>query len=381
MKASIIGAGIAGLTTAIALEKIGIKSTIFESTPTIKAVGAGLVLAGNAIKAFQNLGIAEEVMSLGLLLPSFTIYDQKGKPISKIDSKVINEKYGVGNFTIHRAELHKFLLSKINSDNIHTNKQAINIENKEDSVIVSFQDGSIHETDFLIIADGIHSKIRKQLLPNTEPRYSGYKCWRAVIDNSTLNLTETSETWSTVGRFGIAPLADHKIYWFACINSPQNNDAKKQFKVAELQNHFKAFHEPIPTILKHTKNENLIWNDIIDLKPIKQYAFDNVVLIGDAGHATTPNMGQGACLAIEDAVILADELNNNSDIKIAFKQFEKRRLKRIHYIVNTSWEIGKLAQTENKLLASIRDFVFRHIPESVNEQQLKTIYDVDFTSH
>ena len=104
MKVSIIGAGIAGLTTAIALNKIGIKTTIFESKPTIKAVGAGLVLAGNAIKAFQVLGIANEVIKLGLLLPSFTIYDQKGKTISKIDSKVINKKYGVGNFSIHRSE-------------------------------------------------------------------------------------------------------------------------------------------------------------------------------------------------------------------------------------------------------------------------------------
>jgi len=378
MNVSIIGAGIAGLTTAIALEKIGIKATIFESTRTIKAVGAGLVLAGNAIKAFQRLGIADEVIKLGLLLPSFTIYDQKGKSISKIDSKVINEQYGVGNFTIHRAELHKFLLSKIDSDRIHTNKQAVHIENTDNSVIVTFQDGSIHQTDVLILADGIHSKIRKQLLPGTEPRYSGYTCWRAVIDNSNLNLTETSETWSTVGRFGIVPLADNKIYWFACINAPQNDNTIRQFKVAELQNHFKSFHEPIPSILQHTKDESLIWNDIIDLKPINQYAFDKVVIIGDAGHAMTPNMGQGACQAIEDAVILADELNSNSDVKIAFKQFEKRRVKRVHYIVNTSWTIGKLAQTENKLLASVRNFVFKNIPGSVNERQLKTLYEVDF---
>lgn len=378
MNVSIIGAGIAGLTTAIALEKIGIKATIFESTRTIKAVGAGLVLAGNAIKAFQRLGIADEVIKLGLLLPSFTIYDQKGKSISKIDSKVINEQYGVGNFTIHRAELHKFLLSKIDSDSIHTNKQAVHIENTDNSVIVTFQDGSIHQTDVLILADGIHSKIRKQLLPGTEPRYSGYTCWRAVIDNSNLNLTETSETWSTVGRFGIVPLADNKIYWFACINAPQNDNTIRQFKVAELQNHFKSFHEPIPSILQHTKDESLIWNDIIDLKPINQYAFDKVVIIGDAGHAMTPNMGQGACQAIEDAVILADELNSNSDVKIAFKQFEKRRVKRVHYIVNTSWTIGKLAQTENKLLASVRNFVFKNIPGSVNERQLKTLYEVDF---
>ena len=377
MKVSIIGGGIAGLTSAIALEKIGIKPIIFESAPVIKAVGAGLVLAGNAIKAFEKLDIADDIIKLGLLLPSFTIYDQKGKIINKIDSNTIIKKYGVGNFTIHRAELHNYLLSKIDSDRIHLNKQAVGLESKENSVSINFKDGSRYETNALIIADGIHSAIRQQLLPNTTPRYSGFTCWRAVIDNSNLKLTETSETWSTAGRFGIVPLADNKIYWFACINAPQNDKTMKHFKLSDLQNHYKSFHEPIPAILQHTKDENLIWSDIIDLKPINQYAFDKVVLIGDAAHAATPNMGQGACQAIEDAVILADELKNNPDHKTAFKQFEKRRLKRVHYIVNTSRTIGKIAQTENKLLASFRNFIFRNIPSSINEQQLRKIYEVD----
>ena len=377
-KITIIGGGIAGLTTALALNKIGIKPTIFEKAQTIKAIGAGLVLAANAIKAFQKLDISDEVIKCGRLIPSFTLYDQKGNPITKTDSKAIGEKYGVDNFTIHRTELHKLLLSKISSDSIHTNKCAVDIEQTNSSVIIKFQDGSFHETNFLIIADGIHSLIRKKLLPNTEPRYSGYTCWRSVIDNINLNLTETSETWGTAGRFGIVPLVDNKIYWFACVNAPQNNNAMKQYKVADLQNHFKDFHEPIPTLLRQTKDENLIWNDIIDLKPISRYAFDNIVLIGDAAHATTPNLGQGACQAIEDAIILADELKNNSDVKIVFKQFEQRRIKRTHYIVNKSWTVGKVAQVENKTMASLRNFVFRLLPASLNERLLKSLYEVDF---
>lgn len=286
----IVGGGIAGLTTAIALNKIGINPTIFEATPEINVVGAGLVLASNAIKAFQKLDIADEVIKFWRLIPSFTIYDQKGKPITKTDSKAISEKYGVDNFTIHRAELHKLLLSKIDSKIIITNKHAIDINQTKNSITIKFQDGSVYETDFLIVADGIHSPIRKKLLPNTNPRYSGYTCWRAVIENTNLNLSETSETWGTAGRFGIVPLANNKIYWFACVNAQQNDNAMKQFKVADLQRHFKDFHKPIPMVLQQTEYENLIWNDIIDLKPIGQYAFDNVVLIGDAAHATTPNM-------------------------------------------------------------------------------------------
>ena len=135
-KITIIGGGIAGLTTALALEKIGIKPTIFEKAQTIKAIGAGLVLAANAIKAFQKLDISDEVIKCGRLIPSFTLYDQKGKPITKTDSKAIGEKYGLDNFTIHRAELHKLLLSKITSDSIHTTKRAVDIEQTNSSVTI-----------------------------------------------------------------------------------------------------------------------------------------------------------------------------------------------------------------------------------------------------
>ncbi len=375
---TIIGGGIAGLTTAIALNKINIKPTIFEAAMKLEPIGAGLVLAANAMKAFQKLGIAAEIIKHGRLLPSFTIYDTQGRFISKTDSKAISQKYAVDNFTIHRGALHKLLLSKIDADRIHLNKWVIDIEQTSNSITIKFQDGSTYDTDYLIVADGIHSFIRKKLLPDSTPRYAGYTCWRAVIDNDYLNLTETSETWGTAGRFGIVPLVDDKIYWFACINAPQNSSVMQQFKVADLQHHFKHFHAPIPTILEQTKDENLIWNDITDFKPIDKYVFGNLILIGDAAHAATPNLGQGACQAIEDAVMLADELNNQTDIPTAFKQFERKRLKRTHYIINRSWTVGKIAQIDNRALATARNFVFRLLPAKVKERQFKALYEVDF---
>jgi 2-polyprenyl-6-methoxyphenol hydroxylase-like FAD-dependent oxidoreductase len=378
MKITIIGGGIAGLTTAIALNKIGLQVQIFEAAPSIKAIGAGLVLAANAMQGFQKLGISAEIIEKGRLCPSFNIYDQKGKIITKTDSEANTKKYGADNFTIHRANLHQLLLSKINPTDLFTNKRVVNIVLNGDKTSVVFQDGTTHDTDYLIVSDGINSPIRRQLMPDSTPRYAGYTCWRAVIDNTKLNLKETSETWGVNGRMGLVPLADNKIYWFACINAPQNDQTMKAYKVADLQRVFKDFHDPIPSVLAETKDENLLWNDIIDLKPIPQYAFDNIVLIGDAAHATTPNMGQGACQAIEDAVILADEMERNNDFNEAFKAFEKRRIKRTHFIVNSSWSLGKAAHLENKTLAEIRNFIFRIVPKSVTDKQFKTIYEVDF---
>jgi 2-polyprenyl-6-methoxyphenol hydroxylase-like FAD-dependent oxidoreductase len=128
-----------------------------------------------------------------------------------------------------------------------------------------------------------------------------------------------------------------------------------------------------------TGDEQLIWNDIIDIKPVKQFAFGRILLSGDAAHATTPNMGQGACQAIEDAIVLANCMAvYSSDIQKAFKVFEQKRISRTTRIVNTSWQVGKMAQLENKLLTSIRNTLLRLVPPSANEKQLQFLYNVDF---
>ena len=375
---AIIGGGIAGLTTSIALNKIGIETVVFEAASHIRSVGAGLGLGVNALTAFDKLDLKEEVIQAGKILSSFSIYDTNGRIITKTESEKLNDKYGAGIFAVHRAELYQLLLSKIKSGSVHTNKRAIDIEQKEDSVTVKFQDGSRYETEYIIAADGISSPIRKKLLYNTAPRYAGYTCWRSVIDNTKLNITESSETWGTNGRFGIVPLAKNKIYWFASLNAKQNDKKFKNYRVKDILNHFEKYHEPIPAILKETEDKNLLWNDIMDLKPIDQYAFNNILLIGDAAHATTPNLGQGACQAIEDAVVISKELSKNNDVNKAFKDFEKKRLERTHYVTKTSWSIGKIAQQENKFLSQLRNFAFRFMPSSVNEKRMRKLYEVAF---
>lgn len=375
---TIIGGGIAGLTAAIALQQKGLSSSIFEAASEIKAVGAGLALAANAMRGFDHLGLMDEVVALGRLLPSFSIFDQSGKCITKADSQAVSRKYGLDNFLIHRATLHRFLVSKIDPNHVFTNKKAISFQYIQDKIEVSFEDGTSHLTDYLIVADGIHSAIRKQLLPTSHPRYAGYTCWRAVIDNNDLDISESSETWGRKGRFGIAPLANRQLYWFACINAPQDSPEMKAFDVKDLWENFRGYHQPVPDILEKTLDEQLIWNDIIDLEPLAQYAFGKVLLIGDAGHATTPNLGQGACQAIEDAVVLADEIAACPDIQNAFQAFEKRRLKRTHYITNTSWQLGRIAQMDSPFLSYLRNIAFRALPSRLKEKQMDKVFRTDF---
>lgn len=375
---TIIGGGIAGLTTAIALRRTGFETILFEAAPAIQPLGAGLALAANAMQAFGRLGLADQVVQQGRQLDAFTILDERGKVVTRTDSRGLSQRYGINNFAIHRADLHGVLLAQLPPAAIQTGKRAIGIDQQPNGVLVHFDDGNYHRTDYLLVADGIHSLLRQQLLPGSTPRYAGYTCWRAVVHWPGNPLHEATETWGSQGRVGVVPLTGDRVYWFACVNAPAHSPAMRRTTVAQLAGRFARYHAPIPDLLARTPDENLLWNDIIDLNPLTHYAFGRTLLLGDAAHATTPNLGQGDCQAIEDAVVLADELVNNDSPATAFAAFERRRLPRTHYITNTSWRLGQVAQAANPLLISLRNSLFRHLPDSVNERQLKTLYAVDF---
>lgn len=380
-KMAIVGAGIGGLTLAVALQRRGYEVTVYENANEFKPLGAGLALAANAIKAFTELGISSDVLQAGRVIKRFIIKDKAGFPITETDSQHLSERYGlVGNFTIHRADLHRVLQQHLLPGTIQYAKRCISFSQTSSGVSIAFQDGSTAQADCLVAYDGIHSVIRKSLVPDSLPRYAGYTCWRAVINTfpENINLDETSETWSEGKRFGIVPLSDNRLYWFATRNAGQNDSLMQSYTVDDLLHEFEGFHFPIPQILRLTSDDHLIWNDIMDIKPLRQFAFNRVVLAGDAAHATTPNLGQGACMAIEDALILANCLEKASDVVQAFKTFEARRIRRTTQIINDSRRMGRLAQLKNPILAKLRNAAFRRVPASMVEKQMEFLYNVSF---
>lgn len=378
MKATIVGAGIAGLTTAIALQQKGIAVEIFEAAPQIQPVGAGLALAANAMQAFYKLGIADTIIAKGRKLPSFSFYNHRGKLLNSTNSLELGKKYGIDNFTIHRAELHSALLAQLKGTTVHLSKKTIGFAQNGNTITLQFADGSTHITQCLIVADGINSPIRQQLLPHSQPRYAGYVCWRAVIDSKGFDWSETSETFGPMGRFGITPLADNLLYWYACTNTTKNNQRYAAYTIDDLRKHFAGYHAPINELLDRTENDALIYGPILDLAPLDKFAFGNIVLIGDAAHATTPNMGQGACQAIEDAVILADEMAKTNVHQNAFINFEQRRLERTRYIILQSRKVGEVAQWQNPVLGWLRDRLMANLPQSAKNKQFEKLLTVDF---
>ncbi|MEZ4972491.1 MAG: FAD-dependent monooxygenase [Cyclobacteriaceae bacterium] len=368
----ILGGGIAGLTCAIALQQKGIDAMVAEGAGEFRPAGAGITLAANAMKAYRYLGLDELITQAGNPLEYFEVLDRKGKTISAVHTNTLGD--GTPPVSIHRGTLHQVLLDRVKSDCILNGFRAKTIEQQENRYRVSFDNGEAITAEYVIAADGIRSIARNTVLPSSMLRYSGYTCWRGVAENDVaLPLTKATETWGTASRFGLVPIEGNKIYWFAVKNAPCGSERMKAYTREDIQRDFAHYHAPVEHIISQTPPEDIIHSDIYDLKPISQFAFGNMVLIGDAAHATTPNMGQGACQAIEDAVILADCITRHSVIAEAFKDFEQRRMERVHGIVNRSWTMGKVGQLQNNALAGMRNVLFRSLPSSLMRKQLEEV--------
>ncbi|GGG80750.1 hypothetical protein GCM10007415_11550 [Parapedobacter pyrenivorans] len=375
---AIVGGGVAGISTAIALAGLKKDFLVFEQAPVLKGIGAGFGLAANAMQAFEYLGLRQEVEEIGFYTDTYEVLDHKGRALIAPDAQSLSARYNQKNLTVHRADLHRYLQEKLPPESIQLGKRLRRFERAGDGIALHFEDGTMYRCRYLIVADGVNSIARQQLVPGSKPRYSGYTCWRATITNGAIGLQRGSETWGPDGRFGMTPLVDDRIYWYACVNASPNSNVYRNYSVQDLLRNFGGYHHPIPEILSSTKDEDLIWNDIIDIKPLSRFAYDNILLIGDAAHATTPNMGQGACQALEDVAVLTDEMKRTSLVEQAFKNFERRRLKRTKYITDTSWRIGRAAQYTHPLVIGIRNSLLRIMPAAWAQGTLKKLLEVDF---
>jgi len=374
MTIDIIGSGIGGLTTAIALKRKGIQSRVYEQAKEIMPVGAGIILANNAMQVYEKLGLREKIEKCGNPISFMNITDPKLRAISNVDLKYFEEKYQVQNIAIHRGKLQEILLSQIEQSEINLGYKLKHASAKNNEFELKFENGESINSKILLGADGINSVVRKCLFKENKIRNAFQVCWRGVTE---YNLPkqyqhELNEAWGKERRFGFVQLAPNQVYWYALISF--KNDPT-EYTVDKLNTYFNNFDPVANEIINSTDNSKIHTATIYDLHPIKKWYDENVCLLGDAAHATTPNLGQGACQAIEDAFILSECLGKY-ELNRAFSEFQKLRIKKAHNVVNTSWTLGKISHWKNPLAVTTRNLLMKMTPQSVSRKQSESIFQL-----
>ncbi len=373
MTIDIIGAGIAGLSSAIALRQKGFQVRVFEQAEPIKALGAGIILANNAMQVYDKLGLKNQIEQAGNTISFIKITDSQLKPISIVDLQQFEQKYKVKNIAIHRGKLQELLLNSIPHDSIKTGYELIDI-NQADSLRLHFRNRKAYDSELLLAADGINSTVRNQLFSENTIRWTKQLCWRGIAD---FNLPhkyqkELNEAWGKGDRIGFVQIQDNKVYWYALKTFKQNPD---EYTKEHLSLYFEKYHPLVKNLIENTPIKSIHSSVISDLKPVKNWFNNNVCLIGDAAHATSPNMGQGACQGIEDAYVLASCLEKYPSEK-AFSEYQKIRKAKAHFIVNTSWKLGKIAHFENDLAIRFRNLFLKASPEFLRKKQSEKIFEI-----
>jgi 2-polyprenyl-6-methoxyphenol hydroxylase-like FAD-dependent oxidoreductase len=368
-KVLIAGAGIGGLTLGCALRRAGVACEIFERQAELRAAGAGILVQTSAMLALRTLELDADVLAAGREVRTGLGTTETGAVLQRTSMQAVAEAMGAPTVAIHRARLQKLLLAGLQGVPVHLGVPVVAYEQEGAKVTAVLGDGSRAEGALLVGADGLHSAVRKQLVGDTPLRYAGYTSWRGIADvTGAVPDGEVTEMWGRGARFGFASIAPSEVYWFAVRNAPEGQQDERPLDF--VRDHFDGFAAPVPTLLALTKPERVFRTDIHDRLPLTRWSDGAVTLLGDAAHPTTPNLGQGGCMAIEDAVVLAHALRTAGTLQGALERYEERRLASTSSIVHASFRFGRVAQLESRVGIGVRNALMRLTPASVVQKQL-----------
>jgi len=365
--AIVVGGGISGLSAAIALRRRGWRVRVLERSPRFTEVGAAISLWANALRAFDHIGVGDRIRAFAVPERNAGIRSQDGRFITRMDADELTRR--VGDVVIlHRADLLAVLVEAA-AGLTEGGVEVRSVSSTPDRAEVRHA-GGVESADLVIGADGIHSAVRRSMWPQARPpRYAGYTAWRAVTPP--MSIAEAGETWGRGMRFGYAGLPDGRVYWYATANVPAGGRAADE--LAELRERFADWHEPIPTLVRAAPS--VLRHDIYELPDLPSYVRGRVVLVGDAAHAMTPNLGQGGGQAVEDVATLTTLLDEY-DVPEALARYDALRRRHTQAVVRRSRQAGWLGQWSSPLAVAIRDRVLAALPvEAMMIRQLTPILD------
>jgi 2-polyprenyl-6-methoxyphenol hydroxylase-like FAD-dependent oxidoreductase len=371
-KALIIGAGIAGPVAAIFLKRAGFDAELYEAWPHSTGIGGGLQIAPNGMHVLAELGLAGEMIRRGSICESFDFYSQSGRRLGSLN-RDMETRFGQPAVNMCRATLNEVLINKAWCSNVelHFEKRLAAIEDRGDRpVIVHFTDGSTAEGDLVIGADGVHSAVRGHVVPDgPKPFDTGLIGFGGFVSHEILAIRPVGRrvetTFGQSGFFGYgvcsADPADGVMWWSTQPSRGVDAAAWRGMSQHAIRHHLQDFHrgwhDPIPQILAAA--ENIVVTDTLDVATLPVWSRGRTLLIGDAAHATSPHAGQGASLALEDAMRLGKLMGEEQELRLAFQNFEAERRPRAEKIVALARRNGNSKREFSATGAWIRDHMLK----------------------
>jgi 2-polyprenyl-6-methoxyphenol hydroxylase-like FAD-dependent oxidoreductase len=366
-KALIIGAGIAGPVTAILLKKAGFDAAVYEAWPYSTGIGGGLQIAPNGMHVLAEVGLADELIRCGSVCESLDFLSQSGSLLGSVNRNM-EQRFGQPSVSMRRAVLNAAIVDKAWSScvEMHFEKRLERIEDRPDRPIVAhFTDGTTAEGDFLIGADGVHSAVRRHVLPEgPTPSDTGLLGFGGFVPRSILEEAgappSLAMTFGQSGFFGYgycAPEADGAMCWSTQPSHGIDAATFRAMDQAALRQHLRrlhaGWHDPIPQLIDAL--EEIVVTATLDVATLPTWSRGRTLLIGDAAHATSPHAGQGASIALEDAYRLVRALEHEVELRTAFQNFEAERRPRAERIVALARRNGNQKKEFSPTGAWIRD--------------------------
>lgn len=360
------------MATAVALRQVGIDAVVYERAPKPREVGAGMMLWPNATRILRTFGLLEDVVARSGSSTRFLVRASSGAVLMDI---ALGE-FDVPAICVRRSDLLDVLLSKLPAECIRLDHTFDRFEQERDKVRIYFDGGFEKEHDAVVGADGIRSRVQSGLFGASDPIYRGYLVWRGVAkyDDDAIWSGTNSETWGVGRRFGIIDTGQGNFTWYATANLPSGHVDAPGGRKQELLASFRGWHEPIADLIAATPEASIMKNGAYDRAPLRRWGKGRVTLLGDAAHPCTPNLGQGGCMALEDAAVLAKCLDRETSLEVALRRYASLRLNRTRHIQQRSRLMGEIGQWENRIIVAGRRVVTSLLPATPFEYNLRRVY-------
>lgn len=386
MKISIIGAGIAGLSTAILLKQEGYDVCIYERNSHISDIGAGIVCWPNASFVLDKLNVLDEVSKVSGEVSNLRRLNVKEELLNLMDIKKINQQMHYDSYSILRRDLMIILFDRILDLDIpiYFNHNLIGIEAiNEEQTKIEFDNKKKVVSSIVLGADGrMNSLVRKYVNGDNSPIYKGFINWVGILEskNDLFPDFDVLDYWGVGQRFGIVPINSKKAYWAAGMTSSSIEKKEPSLYKHELNSLFKSWPKSILEIIKQTELNDINKIYIHDHNPINTWYKNNVLLVGDSAHAALPTSGQGACQALEDAWHLTQSLKkNNNDIQNTFAHFNKLRQKKTDLIINQGRQLASTIFNDDENFCEQRDSQSKKSIHGDNTKAIASFWSMDLS--